>query len=109
MQRRNHRPKSARHVRAANARWRAVEARAEAEREDGIEDRPAYVDTRQPFVLPLLSAGGRELRIEPRHGYISWRAVDLSTGEVVGVAALKTLLRDVAASLPRQLSLRNDT
>jgi len=108
MQRRNRRHKSPRHVRAANARWRAVEARAEAERAAGIEDRTAYVDTRQPFTLPLGSAGGRDLRIEPRHGYIAWRAVDVTTGEVVATAALKTLLRDIAGELPRQLSLRHE-
>lgn len=99
------RPKSRRHQRAANARWR--EARAQAERDSGIPDREPVVDAREPFDLPLKSAGFRDLHIEPRLGYVAWRAMDKDTGEVVRCAALKELLRWAAASTPRMLAARN--
>lgn len=98
-----HPPKSKRHQRAANARWR----RAEAEREAGIPDEPIWSDTRQPFDLLLRHAGGRDLRIEPRLGYVSWRARDMQTGEVVHCCALKELLHRIADSLPRTIAARN--
>lgn len=53
---------AARH--AARARWRAAEARAEAERAAGIPDRPAPVDLRQPINLDLTSYGGQRLRAD---------------------------------------------
>ncbi len=89
------RHKSVRHQRAANARWREVAA--QAERDAGIPDREPIEDLRQPFDLDLRTWGGRHLRIEPRHGYISARAVDADTGEVVACAALKTLLHGIEA------------
>lgn len=100
------RRKSARHVRAANARWRAAEFRAQAERDAGIPDVPMPSDNRQPFDLDLRSAGGDLWRIEPRIGYIAWRAID-SGGEIRRCAALKTLLHALAGGLPRQLGRRN--
>jgi hypothetical protein len=99
-----HRRKSIRHVKAAKARWRAAEARAQAERDDGIPDRPAFVDIRQPIDLDLTSWGGPRLHIEPRRGYIAARAV--AADGAVQVAALKTLLHRIADSLPRTLSHR---
>jgi hypothetical protein len=56
--------------------------------------------------MDLRSAGYRWLRIEPRLGYIAWRAVDAQTGEVLHVAAIKELLRWVAAQVPRMASPR---
>lgn len=101
------RRKSKRHQIAARARWRAAEALAEAERDSGIHDREPAQDFRQPFDLLLRSAGYKDLRIEPRIGYVAWRAVDVDTGDVVDCAALKTLLRNVAERLPRMLGARN--
>ena len=98
--------KSQRHQRAANARWRAAEQRAQAERDAGIPDR-TDTDCRQPFDLLLRAAGWRDLRIEPRRGYVAWRAVDASTGEVLHCAALKELLHWIADQLPRMLAARN--
>jgi hypothetical protein len=98
--------KSQRHVRAANARWRAAEQRAQAERDEGIPDR-ADADCRQPFDLLLRAAGYRDLRIEPRRGYVAWRAVDAQTGEVLHSAALKELLHWIADEMPRMLAARN--
>ena len=63
--------KSQRHAHAANTRWRAAEARAEAERAAGIPDEPMPTDVRQPFTLPLEHLGYRDLRIEPRLGYVA--------------------------------------
>ncbi len=40
-------------------------------------------------------------------GYVSWRAVDAESGEVLHVAALKELLHKLADDLPRWLALRN--
>lgn len=102
-----HRRKSPRHQRAANARWRAAEQRAQAERDAGVPELPLPTDMRQPFELLLSSAGGRDLRITPRPGYVAWVARDLHTGEVVQRAALKELLHRVADALPRQLGARN--
>jgi hypothetical protein len=99
-----HRRKSSRHVRAANARWRVAEARAEAEREAGIADIPLPADTRQPLDLDLRSWGGPLVRIEPRAGYIAGRAIDVEAGQMIECAALKTLLRTIARRLPRTLS-----
>ena len=101
------RQKSRRHVAAANARWRAAELRAEAERQAGIPDVPLPEEWRRAFLLPLASAGYRDLNIEPRAGYVSWRAVDVLSGEVLHVAALKELLRWLAAQVPRMLAARN--
>ena len=99
--------KSPRHIKAANARWSAAEQRAAAERAAGIEDRPAPEDYRKAFPLPLAHLGWRDLQIEPRIGYVSWRAVDAETGEVLHCAALKELLRWVARRLPKMLAVRN--
>ncbi len=99
------RHKSSRHVRAANVRWR-INA-AQAERDAGIQDRMAPEDFRRPFSLALKSAGYRDLHIEPRLGYVAWRALDSETGEVLHCAALKELLRWVAAQVPRMLAERN--
>ena len=99
------RPKSRRHQKAANARWRAAAERAQAERDAGIPDREDVPDFRQPFTLDLRSAGGDLWHIEPRLGYISWRALD-EAGEVKGCAALKTLLTRIASKLPRPVSVR---
>jgi hypothetical protein len=84
---------------SANARWRAAEARAQAERDAGTPDRPMLTDMRRPFDLDLTTWGGPRLHIEPRIGYIAARAID-QTG-AVQVAALKTLLHRLADSLPR--------
>jgi hypothetical protein len=97
--------KSQRHVRAANARWR--ERDAQAERDAGIPDLPMPADFRQPFLLPLKAAGWRDLHIEPRIGYVSWRVLDAETGEVLHCAALKELLRWIARKVPRLRSARN--
>lgn len=56
-------------------------------------------DVREPIDLDLRSAGGPHLRLEPRRGYLSWRAIDVDTGVVSG-AALKTLLHRIADALP---------
>ena len=101
MQRHN---KSRRHQRAANARWRAAEQKAQAERDAGITDRAPMIDTRQPIILDLRSYGGELLQIEPRLGYISCRLIDAG-GTVRDCAALKTLLHRVADSLRRRLSI----
>lgn len=101
------RRKSDRHVRAANARWRAAVDRAEAERDAGIPDREPDADMRQPISLDLSSYGGQRLRIEPRRGYIACRAIDEATGEVADCAALKTLLHRIADKLPPTLGRRH--
>jgi hypothetical protein len=92
--------KSRRHQHAARCRWRAVKARAQAEREAGIPDREPLPDTRQPITLDLRSYGGQLLRIEPRLGYLACRLTD-EAGNVRDCAALKTLLHRIADSLPR--------
>lgn len=92
--------KSRRHAHAANCRWR--EWRAAAERDRGIEDRLPVVDTRQPIDLDLRCVGGPRVVLEPRAGYMAWRLRDADTGEVTRCAAIKTLLREIADSLPRQ-------
>jgi hypothetical protein len=102
-----HKPKSQRHVRAANARWRAAEASAQAEREAGIHDLPLDHDMREPVTLDLRSAGYLRLTIEPRLGYVAWRAVDADTGDTIHCAAIKELLRWIAAQIPRQLGARH--
>lgn len=99
--------KSHRHVSAANTRWRAAELRADAERAAGIPDEPMPTDVRQPFPMPLAHLGFRDLRIEPRLGYVAWRAVDTTTGQVLHCTALKELLRWVAGQIPRMLAERN--
>jgi len=101
------RPKSRRHQRAANARWRQAEARAQEERDDGIPDRDAFHDCRQPISLDLRSYGGPNLRIEPRLGYVAARAINEDTGEVVHCAAIKELLHRIADGLPRMLAPRH--
>ena len=101
------RHKSRRHVNAANARWRAAEVRAQAERDAGIPDAPIIEDCRQPFAMPLSAFGWRDVIVEPRRGYIAWRCVDAQTGEVLHCAASKELLRWIAAQVPRTLAARN--
>ena len=97
--------KSARHVAAANARWRVD--KAQAERDAGIPDEPMPADFRQPFDLPLKHAGWKDVRAEPRIGYVSWRLVDIETGEVLHCAAMKELMRWIARRVPRMLAARN--
>lgn len=97
--------KSHRHVAAANARWRVD--KAQAERDAGIPDEPMPDEFRRPFPLPLKSAGYRDLHIEPRLGYVSWRALDAETGEVLHCAAIKELLRWIARRVPRMQAARN--
>ena len=80
---------------------------AQAERDAGIPDRAVPDDVRQPITLDLRSAGGRHLRLEPRRGYIAWRAVDVDSGVVLDGGALKTLLHAIADDLPRMLGARN--
>lgn len=91
----------------AAQRSRSRERRAQDERDAGIPDREPMTDARQPFALMLRAAGYRDLRIEPRLGYVAWRAVDADTGEVVHVAALKELLHWIADRVPRMLAMRN--
>ena len=88
-------------------RDRAAINRAEWEREQGIPDPAPPQDMRRAFLLDLRSAGGRLLSIEPRLGYVAWRAVDEETGEVMHTAALKELMHWIADRLPRWLALRN--
>ena len=94
------RRKSTRHQKAANARW----SRAP---DPSIEERPAIEDRRTPISLDLRPAGGPNLTLEPRLGYVAWRARDAESGEVVDCAALKELLHRVADGLPRILAMRN--
>jgi hypothetical protein len=100
------RRKSKRHQRAARARWRAAEARAQAERDAGIPDREPLTDARQRITLDLRSYGGERLHIEPRMGYIACRLLD-DAGTVKDCAALKTLLHRVADGLPRTMGVRS--
>ena len=88
---------SARHVRAAQARWGRTPKREAVEGHD---------DIRQPIPLPLAHVGWRNVTLEPRRGYVSWRCRDDETGEVLRCAALKELLRWVARQVPRMLSIR---
>ena len=92
--------KSARHVNAARCRWRAAEARAQAELEAGITDRETHQDCRQRITIDLRSYGGERLHIEPRMGYIACRMLD-DAGTLRDCAALKTLLHRLADALPR--------
>lgn len=101
------RRKSHRHQIAAKARWRAAEIRADAERADGIPDRTPLEDRRQPFTLEFAHLGWRDVRIEPRLGYIAWRCVDTETGDVLACKALGELLRWIAGQVPRQLGIRS--
>jgi hypothetical protein len=98
------RHKSPRHVRAANARWRMQ--KADDERAAGIPDRLPFEDCRQPITLDLTSYGGKRIRIEPRMGYVSCRAVDDDTGRVLHCAAMKTLLHTLADELAPMMSPR---
>ena len=100
-------PKSARHIRAANARWRAAELRADVERADGIEDRALDADMRSPIRLDLAAAGYLDVIFEPRIGYVSWCLIDARSGERIECAALKTLLHRIADRLPRTLGARS--
>lgn len=97
--------KSIRHQRSANTRWRL--RKADRERAEGIPDREPLVEHRQPFSLPFAALGWKDVRIEPRLGYIAWRCVDETTGEVIACKALGELLRWIASQVPRQLGLRN--
>ena len=73
----------------------------------GPVPKPEASDSRQPFDLDLRQAGGRNLHIEPRLGYVAWRAVDADSGVVLYCAALKELLHQIADDLPRMLAARN--
>ena len=96
--------RKARKTISAESRWRCAEWRADAERESGIPDRIEREDTRQPITIDLSSYGGPCLRVEPRRGYIAVRAID--AGGSVRACAIKTLLHDLADSLPRTLGAR---
>lgn len=100
------RHKSARHVHAAQARWRAAELRASAERAEGVPDRAPGADMRTPIRFDLASEGYRDVIAEPRVGYVSWRLLDAHSGECIECAALKTLLHRLADRLPRTLGAR---
>ena len=91
----------------AEQRSRAKARRAQWEREDGIPDREPMTDCRQPFTLDLKACGFHDLRIEPRIGYVAWRAVDVESAQVLHCAALKELLHWIADQLPRMLAMRN--
>lgn len=84
---------------------RAEQKRAAAEAA-GIPVR-TDADCRVPIALDLRFVGGPELILEPRRGYVSWRARDVATGQVVACAALKQLLHGIADDLPRMLAARN--
>ena len=73
----------------------------------GRPRKPRQRDLRQPFDLLLCNAGWRDLRIEPRLGYVSWQARDMHTGDVIHCAALKELLHRIADELPRMMAARN--
>ena len=88
-------------------RSRSRARRAQWEREDGIPDREPIEDARQPFDLPLKHAGYFDLLIQPRLGYVSWRAIDADTGTVLHCAALNELLHWIADRVPRYFALRN--
>ena len=64
-------------------------------------------DGRQPFTLDLKAAGFHDLRIEPRIGYVAWRAVDVESAQVLHCAALKELPHWIADRVPRMLAARN--
>ena len=80
-------------------------AMADDERQADIPDR-VDGENRQPFPLLLKSAGFHDMQIEPRLGYVAWRAVDMGTGNVLHSAALKELLHWIADQLPRMISPR---
>ena len=94
-----------RRIITATQRYRSAEWRADAAREAGIPDRIEPDDTRQPITIDLRSYGGPCLRIEPRRGYIAVRAID--EAGAVRACALKTLLHQLADSLPRTLGARS--
>lgn len=85
------------------------DARAERKRADaeaaGIPPRDD-ADFRTSCIVDLRGAGGPLLTLEPRRGYVAWRARD-ETGAVVDCAALKQLLRGIADRLPRMMSMRD--
>ncbi len=87
--------------RTAQQRELAQQRKADAERAAGIQDREPVEDWRRPCMLDLRGAGGSRLVLEPRRGYLSWRARNADTGEVTDCAALKTLLHRLADELPR--------
>jgi hypothetical protein len=88
-------------------RSRARVRKAQWARDDGIPDRAPIEDKREAFELPLKAAGYFDMLIEPRLGYVSWRAIDKDTGTVLHCAALKELLHWIADRVPRYLALRN--
>lgn len=57
--------------------------------------------------LPLAHLGWRDVRLEPRLGYVAWRCVDDVTGEVLCCKALGEMLRWIASQVPRQSGRRN--
>lgn len=91
---------------AASARDARADAKRAAAEDAGIPVR-TDADCRVPISLDLRCVGGRDLVLEPRRGYVAWRARDAATGEVVGCAALKQLLHRLADDLPRMLAARN--
>jgi len=76
----------------------ARDARAEAKRAAGDPMRTDD-DFRSAIVLDLRGGHGPNLVLEPRRGYIAWRARDADTGKVVAVASLKQLLHQIADEL----------
>lgn len=88
-------------------RYNARARKAQCARDDGIPDRLPIEDTRETFELPLKAVGYFDLLIQPRLGYVSWRAIDKDTGTVLHGAALKELLHWIADRVPRYRALRN--
>lgn len=67
------------------------------------------IDARPVISLDLSGVGGRSLVLEPRLGFIAYRARDAATGEVLECAALKELLHRIADRLPRTMAPRECT
>ena len=80
--------------------------RTAAQYAEGIPDRAPDTDMRSPIRFDLASEGYRDVIVEPRIGYVSWRMLDAQTGKCIECAALKTLLHRLADRLPRTLGAR---
>lgn len=81
--------------------------KADDERSAGIPDRESVVEHRQPFTLPFAALGWKDVRLEPRLGYIAWRCVDQKTGDVLACKALGEMMRWIAGEVPRMMGARN--
>ncbi len=94
----------ARHYKPMSAAGRDARAdRKRAEAEARGEPVRTDEDFRTICTLDLRGAGGPLLTLEPRRGYVSWRARD-EAGAVVDCAAIKQLLHGVADRLTRMQS-----